>query len=334
MVLDLLGPSLEDLFNYCGRRFQLKTVLMLADQLLSRLEYVHTKSFIHRDVKPDNFLIGLGKRQSVIHIIDFGLAKKYRDPRSHQHIPYRENKNLTGTARYASINTHIGIEQSRRDDLESLGYVLMYFIRGSLPWQGLKANTKKQKYERIMDRKMSTSTEQLCKGYATEFRSYFEYCRSLRFEDRPDYAYLKRLFKELFYRKGFQYDNMFDWTVLNLQQERSRVPPERPLVPSQQAGGTGGEPQRTSETQDRARDSYNQEGTREEDQRKPAPVGNDPAEKERSRSGGDVYQANDQRSGPRSGYGATGAAAPDIRQQLSGHDSQQNQSAHGSQGAR
>ena len=229
MVLDLLGPSLEDLFNYCGRRFQLKTVLMLADQLLSRLEYVHTKSFIHRDVKPDNFLIGLGKRQSVIHIIDFGLAKKYRDPRSHQHIPYRENKNLTGTARYASINTHIGIEQSRRDDLESLGYVLMYFIRGSLPWQGLKANTKKQKYERIMDRKMSTSTEQLCKGYPTEFRSYFEYCRSLRFEDRPDYAYLKRLFKELFYRKGFQYDNMFDWTVLNLQQERARLPPERPV---------------------------------------------------------------------------------------------------------
>mmetsp|Transcript_24272 Transcript_24272/g.48277 ORF Transcript_24272/g.48277 Transcript_24272/m.48277 type:complete len:461 (+) Transcript_24272:287-1669(+) len=239
MVLDLLGPSLEDLFNYCGRRFQLKTVLMLADQLLGRLEYVHTKSFIHRDVKPDNFLIGLGKRQSVIHIIDFGLAKKYRDPRSHQHIPYRENKNLTGTARYASINTHIGIEQSRRDDLESLGYVLMYFIRGSLPWQGLKANTKKQKYERIMDRKMSTSTEQLCKGYATEFRSYFEYCRSLRFEDRPDYAYLKRLFKELFYRKGFQYDNMFDWTVLNLQQERSRLPPERPVGSAAAPAGQG-----------------------------------------------------------------------------------------------
>jgi hypothetical protein len=203
---------------------------MLADQLLGRLEYVHTKSFIHRDVKPDNFLIGLGKRQSVIHIIDFGLAKKYRDPRSHQHIPYRENKNLTGTARYASINTHIGIEQSRRDDLESLGYVLMYFIRGSLPWQGLKAITKKQKYERIMDRKMSTSTEQLCKGYPTEFRSYFEYCRSLRFEDRPDYAYLKRLFKELFYRKGFQYDNMFDWTILNLQQEKAKMPVERPLA--------------------------------------------------------------------------------------------------------
>eukprot|EP00561_Arcocellulus_cornucervis_P006202 CAMPEP_0185812038 /NCGR_PEP_ID=MMETSP1322-20130828/8831_1 /TAXON_ID=265543 /ORGANISM="Minutocellus polymorphus, Strain RCC2270" /LENGTH=424 /DNA_ID=CAMNT_0028508541 /DNA_START=98 /DNA_END=1372 /DNA_ORIENTATION=- len=253
MVLDLLGPSLEDLFNYCGRRFQLKTVLMLADQLLGRLEYVHTKSFIHRDVKPDNFLIGLGKRQSVIHVIDFGLAKKYRDPRSHQHIPYRENKNLTGTARYASINTHIGIEQSRRDDLESLGYVLMYFIRGSLPWQGLKANTKKQKYERIMDRKMSTSTEQLCKGYPTEFRSYFEYCRSLRFEDRPDYAYLKRLFKELFYRKGFQYDNMFDWTVLNLQQEKARLPPERPVLPPTQPGPEGGA---AAQQQQRALDDH------------------------------------------------------------------------------
>eukprot|EP00612_Vaucheria_litorea_P002903 CAMPEP_0171460826 /NCGR_PEP_ID=MMETSP0945-20130129/5543_1 /TAXON_ID=109269 /ORGANISM="Vaucheria litorea, Strain CCMP2940" /LENGTH=413 /DNA_ID=CAMNT_0011987099 /DNA_START=334 /DNA_END=1573 /DNA_ORIENTATION=+ len=240
MVLDLLGPSLEDLFNYCSRRFTLKTVLMLADQLLSRLEYVHTKSFIHRDVKPDNFLIGLGKRQNIINIIDFGLAKKYRDPRSHTHIPYRDNKNLTGTARYASINTHIGIEQSRRDDLESLGYVLMYFIRGSLPWQGLKANTKKQKYERIMDRKMSTSTDQLCKGYPTEFRSYFEYCRSLRFEDRPDYAYLKRLFKELFVRKGYQYDNMFDWTILNLQNEGTRVSAERSVGVVQEVDLAGG----------------------------------------------------------------------------------------------
>jgi len=315
MVLDLLGPSLEDLFNYCGRRFQLKTVLMLADQLLSRLEYVHTKSFIHRDVKPDNFLIGLGKRQSVIHIIDFGLAKKYRDPRSHQHIPYRENKNLTGTARYASINTHIGIEQSRRDDLESLGYVLMYFIRGALPWQGLKANTKKQKYERIMDRKMSTSTEQLCKGYATEFRSYFEYCRSLRFEDRPDYAYLKRLFKELFYRKGFQYDNMFDWTVLNLQQERSRAPPERPLLSNEQGGAPN---QRASENQDQ---SLGREDATREDQRKPSPD----QEKERSRSGGNDYQShgqrNDsQRSGSR-GYGGRGADG-----------SHQNPSGQGSQG--
>ncbi|TMW64273.1 hypothetical protein Poli38472_012895 [Pythium oligandrum] len=220
MVIDLLGPSLEDLFNYCGRRFQLKTVLMIADQMLCRLEYCHSKNFIHRDVKPDNFLIGLGKRAQIVHVIDFGLAKKYRDPKTHQHIPYRENKNLTGTARYASINTHVGIEQSRRDDLESLGYVFMYFIRGSLPWQGLKANTKKQKYEKIMEKKMNTPIEVLCKGYPAEFRAYFEYCRALRFDDKPDYAYLKRLFKELFFRKGFQFDAMFDWTVLNLRSGR------------------------------------------------------------------------------------------------------------------
>jgi serine/threonine protein kinase len=213
LVLDLLGPSLEDMFNFCGRKFSLKTVLMLADQLIARLEYIHCKNFIHRDIKPDNFLIGLGKNENVVYVIDFGLAKKYRDPKTHQHIPYHEHKNLTGTARYASINTHLGIEQSRRDDLESLAFVLMYFNRGSLPWQGLKAKTKKEKYDKISEKKMSTPIEILCKGFPSEFATYLNYCRTLRFDDKPDYAFLRRLFRELFYRKGYQQDFIFDWTI-------------------------------------------------------------------------------------------------------------------------
>ncbi|KAL3375642.1 hypothetical protein AABB24_006884 [Solanum stoloniferum] len=234
LVMDLLGPSLEDLFNFCSRKLSLKTVLMLADQMINRVEFVHAKSFLHRDIKPDNFLMGLGRRANQVYIIDFGLAKKFRDSTTHQHIPYRENKNLTGTARYASMNTHLGIEQSRRDDLESLGYVLMYFLRGSLPWQGLKAGTKKQKYERISEKKVSTSIETLCRGYPTEFASYFHYCRSLRFEDKPDYAYLKRIFRDLFIREGFQFDYVFDWTILKYQQSQLANPPSRAL------GGTAG----------------------------------------------------------------------------------------------
>ncbi|XP_033622110.1 casein kinase I isoform X2 [Fukomys damarensis] len=228
MVMELLGPSLEDLFNFCSRKFSLKTVLLLADQMISRIEYIHSKNFIHRDVKPDNFLMGLGKKGNLVYIIDFGLAKKYRDARTHQHIPYRENKNLTGTARYASINTHLGIEQSRRDDLESLGYVLMYFNLGSLPWQGLKAATKRQKYERISEKKMSTPIEVLCKGYPSEFSTYLNFCRSLRFDDKPDYSYLRQLFRNLFHRQGFSYDYVFDWNMLKFMRLPSRQPPALP----------------------------------------------------------------------------------------------------------
>ncbi|CAB4255349.1 serine/threonine protein kinase HRR25 [Maudiozyma barnettii] len=214
MVIDLLGPSLEDLFNYCYRKFSFKTVIMLALQMICRIQYIHGRSFIHRDIKPDNFLMGTGRRGSTVHVIDFGLSKKYRDFNTHRHIPYRENKSLTGTARYASINTHLGIEQCRRDDLESLGYIFVYFCKGSLPWQGLKATTKKQKYDRILEKKLSISTEVLCEGLPLEFKEYLDYCKNLKFDERPDYLYLAKLFKDLSIKLEYHNDHLFDWTML------------------------------------------------------------------------------------------------------------------------
>ncbi|XP_053619936.1 casein kinase I isoform X3 [Plodia interpunctella] len=222
LVMDLLGPSLEDLFNFCSRQFTIKTVLMLADQMLGRVEFIHCKCFIHRDIKPDNFLMGIGRHCNKLYMIDFGLAKKFRDLRTRAHISYREDKNLTGTARYASINAHLGIEQSRRDDMESLGYVLMYFNRGSLPWQGLKAITKKQKYERISEKKMSTPVEVLCKGFPAEFAMYLNYCRGLTFDEPPDYMYLRQLFRILFRTMNYQYDYTFDWTILRQHKQHKQ----------------------------------------------------------------------------------------------------------------
>ena len=195
LIMDFLGPNLLELFEYCGmHKFTISTVCLIALQMLNRIENLHKHNYIHRDIKPENFLIGMQEKANIIHLIDFGLSKRYKNPKTHQHIPYREDRTLTGTARYVSINTHLGIEQSRRDDLESIGYVLVYFLKGVLPWQGLKNGNK---YTRIMEKKLQIPTEILCYGLPEELIFYLNYCKSLRFEDRPDYDCLRGLFIKL-----------------------------------------------------------------------------------------------------------------------------------------
>lgn len=162
--------------------------------MIKRIEKVHEERIIHRDIKPDNFLIGGTElTKDNIYIIDFGLAKCYKNSEG-QHIPFIEGKNLTGTARYASLATHMGKEQSRRDDLETIGHVILYFLRGSLPWQNLPGKNKDEKYKNIKKKKLETSLDTLCKGYPIEYKEYMEYCRSLKFEEDPDYKYCVSLF--------------------------------------------------------------------------------------------------------------------------------------------
>ncbi|CCE82426.1 Piso0_002152 [Millerozyma farinosa CBS 7064] len=217
LVIDLLGPSLEDLFDWCGRKFRVKTAIQVAKQMIARIESIHNNNLIYRDIKPDNFLIGNpnAPEANSIFVVDFGMAKQYRDPKTKTHIPYREKKALSGTARYMSINTHLGREQSRRDDLESLGHVFLYFLRGSLPWQGLKAPTNKQKYEKIGQRKQTTSINELCFGFPIQFAQYLTYVRGLRFEEDPDYGYLISLMDKALISINETEDDHFDWMDLN-----------------------------------------------------------------------------------------------------------------------
>lgn len=178
----------------------------------------HNCGMIYRDIKPDNFLIGA---DNLIYIVDFGMAKAYIDPRSLQHIPYREKKSLSGTARYMSINTHLGREQSRRDDLEAMGHVFFYFLRGSLPWQGLTAASNKEKYEKIGMKKQDISISELCNGLPEEFGKYLQYARNLKFDATPNYEMLRGLMMNVMSRYGPIEHFKYDWS-----QYRSTWEPE------------------------------------------------------------------------------------------------------------
>ena len=211
MVMDLMGQSLEDLFCLCGQQLSVKTVLMLTDQMISSIQYIHEKSFIHNDIKPDNFVMGLGSMKNQVYIIDFGLSKKYRDPSTHRHIPYEEGRSLTGTPRYASVNALKGIRQTRRDDMESLGYVWVYLLKGYLPWMGINARNTEQKYSMIMEAKAGSSPEDLCAGFPKEFADYFRDVKSLEYDEEPHYAKYRKMFKDAMIRLGLKLDYKYDW---------------------------------------------------------------------------------------------------------------------------
>ena len=211
LIMELLGKSIEKLFSENEKCFTYKTIFQIGYQMIERIQYVHYKGYIHRDIKPGNFVIGRGEKNKIIYIIDFGLSKKYIDLETNKHIPYKEGKGLTGTARYVSLFTHYGIEQARRDDIESIAYNLIYFAKGKLPWQGVKTKNKKEKHKKIMESKLANTPGILCMGLPDELEKLLKYSRKLEFEEEPDYKGIKTMFKNYIMNNGDTMNMEFEW---------------------------------------------------------------------------------------------------------------------------
>ena len=174
------------------------------------METLHSKGYIHRDIKPDNFVVGL-EDNTIIYMVDYWLSKPYLHNDNKRHIQFCEGKKLTGTTRYASVNAHLGYEQSRRDDLESLGYTLIFLRKGYLPWQGVPGKTKEERNENISKLKIAITPEKLCNGLPNAFTEYICYCKTLLFKEQPDYNYLKKLFRDCFLKLKLDGPFKFDW---------------------------------------------------------------------------------------------------------------------------
>lgn len=214
LVQTLLGPSLSSLFDDQNISFTIKDICMISIQMLERLEYIHSKDYIHRDIKPHNFLMGL-KDPKMLYIIDFGLAKKYRS-RKGKHIKFAITNNIIGTPRYCSYNALRGAEQSRRDDLESLFYVILYFFRGSVPWQNLKIKSRNERFKKINEIKKKINYEILCKDLPEEFLEFAKYIKHLNFEEEPNYNYMQKLFYLILLKIKEENDDNFSWIKSNL----------------------------------------------------------------------------------------------------------------------
>ena len=217
LITDLLGPNLESLFEKMNNHFSIKTIIYLGIEMINIIEDIHKRHIIHRDIKPENFVISLNKnlKNNSIYLIDFGLSKRFRNPKTGEHIPYKDNKLLTGTARFSSIYTHLGIEQSRRDDLEGIIYTLIYFYKGNLPWQNINNCN-----EKILEKKINISIDSLCEGMPSEFNDLLSYVRSLQFDEKPDYEMMRKKLVDLLNKEKLSINNInFDWIEKNLSND-------------------------------------------------------------------------------------------------------------------
>lgn len=226
IVMELLSKSLENLLDVCDRTFSLKTTLQLAIQMIIILQFLHSKKIIHRDIKPDNFMFGrreVGKDKKLM-IIDFGLSKCYVE--NGKHIKYETDKPIMGTSRYMSLNCHNGIQQTRRDDLESIGYVFLYFLNGKLPWQGIDAEDNKVRNRLVGEKKRSMPPEKLCKGHPPEFALYLRNVKELKFSEDPNYQKLVDLFVACAKNNNIILDSHYDWDEKIDEQDSVRIKSE------------------------------------------------------------------------------------------------------------
>ena len=214
LVEPLLGKSLFDIFAENHKEMPIEDICLIGKQVIDRIQWVHSKYIVHRDIKPDNFLIGK-EDPNVIYLIDFGLSKKYRSSNSGKHIRFGFTGKLTGTVRFASANALRGGEQSRRDDIESIGYMMVYFMKKKLPWQGVTGARKMERYLKIYKLKKNTTPEVLCEGLPPEMTEYMKYAKQLEFEQEPNYNYLRKLFNRMLKRVHNTNEQLvFSWIKL------------------------------------------------------------------------------------------------------------------------